>query len=142
MKPWQAIVKLHEHLTAYVKKNTLVPVIMVKGGGEVPGALHKRIFSFNAGTGVSHLGDELLIISIEESIGEDTFTRGLFYVCKDRESRSDIQYPDIDGNPGTPFTDDELATLMAGLELCLTNDRAANPEPANEPVHTPPRTLH
>lgn len=143
MKDYYSVVAVHGKLTEYVRKHDLKPTIMLKSGNSVPKTLEKRIFSFNAGTGVGTYGNELLIISIEELIGDETVIACYFYVTKDRESTHATQYPETKGRVTPEFTTDELAALLTGLELCVDTDTNPQPEAANDP--TPPttsRTLH
>lgn len=142
MSDWQTVIDLHTKLAAYVKKHNLKPLLMLKPGNSVPDTLGNRIFSFNAGGGIGSHGNELAIIGIEETIGKETLMVCHFYVIKDRESQHAVDYPVINGRRAPEFTVDELAALLTGLELFI--DTVDNPglEPANEPTHTPPRTLH
>jgi len=143
MKDYQSVVKLHTDLTEYVRKHNLKPTIMLKGGNSVPKSLDKRIFSFNAGLGGDNYGNNLLIIGIEETIGDQTVMACYFYVLKDRESTHSTNYPVTDGQVTPDFSVEELAALLTGLELLLATDTNPQPEAANDPTPpTTPRTLH
>lgn len=143
MKDWQAVVDLHTKLTAYVHKHNLKPVIMLKAGNSVPESLHNRIFSFNAGDGMDHLNNTLLLISIEESTHNGDVMVSYLCVMRDCESQHAMRYPATNGKVAPEFTIDELATLLTGLELCVESDHKPEPEdPSFNPTSKPPRTLH
>ncbi|MNG47082.1 hypothetical protein D3C79_49490 [compost metagenome] len=143
MKDYQSVVKLHTDLTEYVRKHNLQPTIMLKSGNSVPKSLDKRIFSFNSGGGTDSHDNKLLIISIEETIGDKAVVACYFYVLKDHESPHYTNYPVTDGQVTPDFSVEELAALLTGLELLLATDTNPQPETANDSTSpTTPRTLH